>query len=286
MRRWYDRVGSVAATALIAAPVTAQRTPQLAPIGGQPYHVKLVEQRSDGGTTRRFQVERTVVFNPLADGFAIDVTTGAALASEDTPDNRMFASGMAALAGRTIRFRVDGGGALKSIDDEDAIWDAFCAAIEAMGQTGKRDTKPMARATAMASPMRDAPLAVRRSMLFSMVEPLIAGKLVSEIPGTTRAVSLPVRAPTGVMSHLIGVQHVSIDGDGALLLSTDAEGDLKGWNDPSPTPVKARVKLSRVVRVDRMTGLVLETSERRETVIGDGKGAQRSISLSKTQLKS
>lgn len=281
MRHWPDRVGGLAATALLAAPVAAQ----LAPHAGQSFRVSLVDQRSDGGATRQFSAERTVVFHPLADGFAIDVTTVPASVTDVAPDSRMFAAGMAALAGRTIRFRVDGQGALKSIDDEDAIWDAFCAAIEAMGQTGKRITKPLPRATAMALPMRDAPPAVRRAMLFSMVAPLIAGPLADEVPGTTRAVSLPVRAPTGMISQLIGVQHVSVDGNGALLITTDAEGELAAWHDSAPSSPKARVKLNRVVRIDRSTGLVLETRERRETVIGNGKGAPRSVSLSKTLLK-
>lgn len=283
MRRWPDGVSGLAAPALALALVAPPASAQLALSDGQSFQVHLTSEHGDGQVTKRFSVDRTMIFHRTAAGYTIDVTGGPAEAS-DAVSRQMFTSAMAALTNRTVRFRVDRAGAPLSIDDEGAIWDAFCSAIEATGRPPANGGKSsIATAAALANPMRTASAGVRRSMLFSMVTPQIAGPLADKVPGSSRAVSLPVETPTGETSTLFGVQRVMSGNDDMLLIVTDAEGDLKPWRGPA-SPA-ARVKISRMLRIDRGRGLVVESRDRRETVIGTGRSAQRSISVSTMTLK-
>lgn len=279
MRPWFERFGAVASLALVASPVEAR----LAPSEGQAFRVKLIEERDDGGSVSRFSVERTLVFHRLDTGYAIDVTTGPATQSGAAPSARMFATGMAALANRTIRFRIDDKGEPVSIDDEDAVWDLFCGAIEAMGRVPKAVRSARREsAAALLNPMRSISPERRRSMLLSMVTPLLAGPLADETPGTSRAVKLPTQTPSGEQAALVGVQRVSAGDNDALLIATEAEGDISPWRDTSSPP--ARVRLQRRVQVDPRTGLVTVSMERRETITGSGANERRSISTSSMTL--
>ncbi len=263
-RQAEQTIAFAAMVALAAGPAAARFIPP----ENQPLRQLLVEERELPGASQRFVTEREIVFARTETGYRASVTILRADAAAGET-GAMFAAGMAALKGRTIAFQLDREGAIKSIEDEGALWDRFCDAIAAMA-SGKTaiDARRRAQLSSMATMLRAAPSGQRRTMLGSMLSSLVAGPLADRQPGT-QAVTLPARAPDGAETALAGRETVSLT-PGALVIDAVAEGKLPGSNDD------AHINVERHQRIDVARGLVLESRTVRDTMIGSGAARRRS----------
>lgn len=249
--------------------------PGFAPPSDVAFRHVMTEQREHAGVTRRFEIERRVIFHATAAGFDADVTLVRVDQSAGQP-GKMFMAGVSALKDHTIRFRLDPTGAVRSIDDEDAVWSAFCDGVEAMtAGSGERRRA----ALPFVAPLRAMPPERRRAMLASMVASLVAGPI-----GTlgSRPVQIEARGPGGEKMMLEGQERRDVAKDGVTIV-TEASGTL-----PLPaatTKMVANVSVAMRRRVDPATGLVVRSEEVRTTEIGFGTpGAAREIATTTSVL--
>lgn len=255
---------------------------RLAPVVGKPYRLVLIEERRDDRGTQRFTSERRLVFHALAGGIALDLTMTSNTAQPGGP-GAMFAAAMAGLKGRTIRFLLDQDGRVTGIDDEEAVWNALCAAVDRAADATVAGSPARDRtARSMAAAFRSLPADRRRAMLTSMAAPALAGRLATRQPERDAAIALPARSPAGTTAMLPGKETVRLVDDRTIIITTTAEGDVTAPD--AARPATAHIKVSIMRTIDRSAGLVLESREERETTIGSGADLRRSTSVSTTRL--
>lgn len=266
----------------IAALVQGAATARLAPVTGKPYRLVLIEERRDDRGTQRFTSERRLVFHTLPAGTALDLTITTSTAPPGGP-GAMFAAAMAGLKGRTIRFLLDADGQVTSIDEEDAVWNALCAAVDRAADATVAGSAARDRAArSMAAAFRSLSADRRRAMLTSMAAPALAGALANRPPERDAAITLPARSPAGTTTMLPGKETVQLIDDRTMTITTAAEGDIAAPDAAGPATAHIRVSITRTI--DRVAGLVLESREERETTIGSGADLRRSTSVSTSRL--
>lgn len=255
---------------------------RLTPVTGKAYRLVLVEERRDDRGVQRFTSERRLVFHRLANGFALDLTITESTTPPGGPGT-MLGAAMAGLKGRSFRFLLDAEGRVTSIDDEDAVWNALCDAVDRAANATVAGSPARDRAArSMATVFRSLPADGRRAMLTSMAAPAIAGTSNNRQPQRDTAITLPARSSTGTTAMLPGRETVELIDGRTMTITTAAEGDVAAPDAAGPATAHIRVSITR--RIDRVTGLVLESREERETTIGSGAELRRSISVSTTRL--
>lgn len=255
---------------------------RLAPITGKPYRLVLVEERRDDRGVQRFTSERRLVFHPSEDRIALDLSVISSTAPPGGP-GAMFTAAMAGLKGRTIRFLLDADGTVTGVDDEEALWNAMCAAVDhAANATVPGSTARTRAARAMAATFRSLPPERRRAMLTSMAAPALADETTDQQREADSAITLPARSPAGTTAHIPGRKSVRLVDDRTMTVTTTAEGDVAALDAASTGTAHIKVSITRTI--DRVAGLVLESREERETTIGSGTDLRRSISLSTSRL--
>ena len=226
----------------LAAPLLAAA---FAPIEGQAYRLTIAEQRLTARGQTEFVSERTIRFTREAAGYRAEVTIGPARAAGG-PIAGLYLRGMQGLAGRRLVIHLDPRGAVRSVDDLDAQWRAYC---DALADTG-RDGPPPAPVIAIIDRLRAAPPAEQQRTLGSLITAGLAGAR-AELPAGSRAVTLPAREGAG---ELVGTERVTRDVAG-LTIDTEAEGQLIQGG------ARGRVAIERRERIER--GMIAETQETR-----------------------
>jgi hypothetical protein len=218
------------------------------------------EDRVIGGRTMHFESHRRITFARDGDGFVATIRFERAANDAGGDVAAMFQAAMASLADRPVTLRLDAAGTVTAVDDAEATWAALCDAIAQLpGTANQRE-----HAAAFAGALRTLPEARRAGMLGSLVAPLIAGDQASLVPGSTQPAELHARPPIPRNTTLKGVQTVTRDADGRLVLHVHAAGQAPAADDTS-----AQVAADRDRVVDSATGLVLATHDRMSTTIGE-----------------
>lgn len=226
-----------------------------APPLGRTFVVAMEQVRSVGGKDRRYRSTRTVAFRRNAGGLVAElVITRPADEPADAGGSDLFARTVAALAGRTVRFRLDGAGQVLAVEDADAHWAHLLDALAAL-PGGER----------FAGPLRGFPPPARTRFLASMLDPVMPARV--PVPGR-RPVSVAARAPAGAAMTLAGQERVARRGDGTVQVTVDATGD----------DGEAAVTIARRDVLDPATGLRVSHEERRRTAML-GKAAEGALTV-------
>lgn len=275
--------GVVAGIALLIPGVAAA---QFAPVVDAPYRHTQVEERRDDRATQHFESRRTLVFHRLPNGFALDVTIVAA-SEPNNAAGAMFATAMAGLKGRTIRFLIDAKGHITGLEDEDSIWAMLSAAVDRAAASASPGSAARKQAAgALAAAFRLMPADRRRAILMSIAAPVLAGPLSNRGAVAQAPITIPARGPAGTAVTLSGHETVDVIDDQTLTITANAEGNVPSPPTPgSAETTQAHIRVKSTKRIDRIAGLVTEAREDRETTIGSGPTLRRATSTTISRLE-
>lgn len=262
---------------LLLIPVTIAASAgdiRFAPPEGQKFRHLIVQEREDGEVRRRFTSERIVEFRKSDNGYLAELVILRNTASAGQ-SGAMFIGAADALRGRTISLNLDREGKIISIIDEMAIWNALNHAIDSIGHGSRARRSTL---NDYASSLRAQPAEQQRSLIASLITPLIARPIAVE---GDHAISLPARAIDGAPILLAGTESVRRAASGMIVLETTASGAF-----PSPLGRGEEAHILVTIRrtIDPRTGLVLEASETRDSWIGANKDARHSIARTTATL--
>ena len=243
------------------------------PVEDRPYRYDTVETRTADGVVRRFHASRTVVFHRTATGYDVSVTLDSVDEQAGGDVGKMFLTATGALLHRALSYRLDSDGTLLDIADADTAIALIADAIERMG-TG--DHARSGDSKAMASPLRTLPPERKRTMLRSVLAPLLAGAGAARDVGQ-RPVTLPSRPPLPFGTALVGTETVSRGADGFVTVAVDAHGAADvGTPEGTPgatmgRPASMPTATIRTVRViDPASGLLRDSRDIAETRLSSG----------------
>ncbi len=259
---------------LLLIPVTIAASPgepRLAPPEGQKFRHVIVEDRDDGAIHRRFTSERIIEFHATETGYVAQVTIIHNSGSAGRA-GAMFVAAADGLRGRPIRLNLNRDGAVVSIEDESAIWEALCRSIDSAGGDA-RSQKPSA--LGYTSVLRNLPADRRRAMIASLIGPLIAGQVA---PKGEHAILLPAQGMDGAPTTLSGSEIMRVGSDGTIINETNAAGTLA-----APGGV-AHISVAIRQQIDPRTGLVMKASEIRDSWIGEDRGTAHNIAATTSTL--
>lgn len=235
----------------VALAAQAVATPVFAPPVDTPIAFRYEQVRDRDGERSRYVIERRIVFRADDNGYRAELTQQA---SSVDRSGDAFARVMARLGAAPIVYRLDRSGRIVGIEQPDALWRRFTAAMSReVGEAAARPLQklpPAAREAMIATALKDA------------LEPVVAG----EGPLPPEPVQVPAAPIAGgaAVTPLPGTREVRrIDDD--LLVLTRASGPLRD-------PVDASASIATDIRVDPRTGLTVERHERIE--VRSGKNAQ------------
>lgn len=253
----------------------ASPSDHFAPPEARPIIYILSSDRQDGRITRHFEARRQVTFHATADGYDADLELLDSGQNAGDDIGAMFQAAAAALKGQRLRYHLDRRGRILSIDNGDAVWEAFCQGVSQMDRGRGAVGTPRGRsATAVAQSLRATPPAMRRAMLDSMLAPLIAPTETS-VSGD-HIVTLPVTAPDGQSTTLTGIEHRSVDSDNRIVADILAEGTILPTTAENMDP--AQISYHRTIVANRHTGLIERRTEENAIMIGKGSTAVRTAS--------
>lgn len=248
--------------ALVAAALIQTAT-LFAPPLDQPLHVVTERVQTEGSDIRRYTATREIRFLRDGTGYRAEVTLGTASAEGPGDSDDLFESAFAAMAGRTIRFRLDGSGAVIAVDEREAVWAALCDAIIGVALARRATGNAAERAATterIATPLRAMPAERQQAILASLIVNLIETRPLTA--GTT-PVRLPGRSPLGGSAMLDGTETVAREGT-ALRVERRSSGRVA-----VPGSTDSALLTSRTTRViDPLSGLVRSATERVETRLG------------------
>lgn len=217
------------------------------------FTVEIEQARSVAQVRGVYRSSRAVRFQRDLDGMVAVLTVGPVdQAAASGADSDLFERAMAALAGQTMRFRLDARGAAIGLDELDAHWRRLVETIARVSPDGGGER--------YAAPLRGFPPAARLKFLASMLDPILPDPAAH--PPGERPVQVAARAPSGAALQLRGRERVARRGDGTMLVSVDATGD----------DGRAGVTLRRRDVLDPATGLRISHEEHRRTALLGGGG--------------
>lgn len=273
--RLFSRLALAALSFCAATEVSAE----IAPPVDVPIRYTIVEERSDAKTMARFAVDRILTFHRTPQGYDAELRQIRSTAPAVQGVGAMFAAGMRAIEGRSIRFHLDSDGTVLAVDDEDMLWESVCAGLEAMAQGQAKHSAPRKRfLNALAAPLRALPPARRRDMLASMIAPVIAVRLPTPGDGAV-PVTVPARDLTGIAVDLPGTRRISRATDGTIMVETEAAGVT-----PANGSDDVRLTIASRSRIDPRSRLVTEAIESREILVGSGASTLASRYVTTTRL--
>ena len=238
--------------ALLLAIGTSATAIHFAPPLDRPYRVILHQERTQAGVTRRYEIERRLVFHRNADGLIADMTLVRIWQDAGGDSGRRFEAAVGALKGRTLRFHLADDGSVTAIDDEAAIWAAAMAEVaQAATPAGKATARKPTSMVGEIAPYR------RRTILASPLASLISG--TDGVAG-----SGPVSISSGLAADRVlrGTRTVTVDAGTRLHIAVHAQAG----DDAAP------LTLDRDRLIDRATGLVVE--EQSTQSMGGGRDVQ------------
>ena len=244
----------VVAPAPAAAPVT------FAPPLDRTLHVLFHEERVQAGVTRRYELERQLVFRRDGASWIAEMTLMRVWQDVGGAAGQRFEAAAGALKGRVVRLHLAADGTVRAIDQEDELWAMTLAGI--VGAAGVARADGAAAAAAMTrdptAALAGLPREQRRTMLAMPLASIIARER-RPVPG-----SGPVTLAGGIVAgrQLSGTRTVTIGGDGLAHVTLHAA--ITGGADP--------VALDREQVIDPGSGLVVDMRETQ--AIGSGDSAQ------------
>ena len=216
---------------------------------GRTFTVELKQARSVAQVRKEFRSRRTVRFERDRNGLTAVLSVAPVVSvSGDDPFDRA----MAALAGRTMRFRLGAGGRAIGLDGLDEHWARLVTTVAQLAPDGAGER--------FAAPLRAFPAAARLRFLATMLDPILPDP--APHPPGERPVTVDARSPAGAALRLTGRERVARRGDGTVQVAVDATGD----------DGKAAMTVTRRDVIDPATGLRLSHDERRRTVLVAGDG--------------
>lgn len=245
----------LALAALLAAGTGEAR---FAPRRDSPYRLTRVEERDEGGRTRRFVSARQLVFTRDADGgYRALVTLETA---SDSQADSAFAALARAMAGASLVVLLDRAGQPRAVRDLDAIWGRLRAGIT------EAATDPALR-EALWRLHDGATTTQRLQVVAGPLLAVLAPDDADRVAGT-RPVTLPAEG-VGPAMAMTGEETVARDG-GRIVVTTTATAQ-------GTTGVR---RLRRMRVVDRRSGLVVEQrDDQRLEAPGRSVGSRTRITL-------
>ncbi len=176
---------------------------------------------------------------------------------------------MAALAGTTIRYRLDADGAVASIEDEAFQWQRFVATIAAMGA---EDAARSGDAAAIAATLATLPVGQRREILGEPITPIVAADKAERGARAASPTMISARSSQGIAADIPGTISAT-ETSGTVRIVTEGEGPVGiGGSQPG------RIRIMRSREIDKATGLLREAREETITDVAmNGKSAHQSI---------
>ncbi|MBX3594629.1 hypothetical protein [Sphingomonas sp.] len=266
----------IASTVLIMQAVAAAFAPPL----DTRITVRSEMRRTDNGVSRRFAASRTVVFTRREDGFRATVTLEAAEAEEPGDDpTAMFRAAFSRLAGRRVVFDLDRDGAVIAIADAAALWAALLDGIRSLAPTGGSATERgrAARIAAVVAALNALPDASRRSIIASLLTPLIATDVARGGAQSPQPVRVPAASAFGA-TQIDGVRSVRLAAD-TLEVRTAAEGPVRLRGPDGIVDGRIAVEMRRIV--ERGSGLVVRSEETVRTRTGTEGAAQERVTTTR-----
>lgn len=217
--------------------------------------------RSDSSGERRYRIERTLRFARDGDGLFADLTLDRIVGTSGG-EGAMFERALSGLKGRLIRYRLTPQGSLASIEAIDGHWTALI--------DGMTPDAAGTRGAPVIDSLRAAPLAQRRAMFWSMVDPLIISAIAANGTYALRPVSLPGRSVNGSTATLAGTEQLERTGSDELRLTRLVRGSepasARAGNGPTTAIERER---ETVADLDPQTGLLAQSTDRTSVRIGD-----------------
>ncbi len=243
-------------------------------------HIK-TEERSDPSGKQRYRLERRITFSSRGDGLVVTVRPISGTAPASGQPAGLFAAGLRDLFGRAIVMRLDPQGAPSSIDDEAAVWSALVKGINRVVGHARppRPGEPQ-QPRQVAAALAALPPAGRFALLKGLLPPIVGPRLTEAELETTRPVTIAANSPTGAPVRLSGEEHYRQADGGFVVIETRASGDVPA----SGALPAAHIVTERFQKIDQRTGLIVEGRERRETTLGSGAAAPKSVVVSYAKL--
>lgn len=251
------RAAVLALPALLWASAAGAR---FAPPEGRTFLYAVTDTRGTGeGAPIVTTSERRVTFRKLPGGYGAELTVVSVEMTGPPAVAAMAGNFMKTLIGRTIRYRLDGGGAVIAVEDQAALIADVVAALRAMGGDGPNRGDAAAK---VAQSVAAAPEPAQRAMLASLLTGAIAADR-TEAPAGTRAVTVPAAA-LGKAVTLPGRETVQRRAD-RVTITDQAEGAVGQVVSAAPGADAAagapHLRVVDRVDLDPETGLLV-SSER------------------------
>lgn len=241
------RAAALAVAAL--APGVAQAHFQ--PPEGVPLRVTITESRDDGRRPLTFTLSRTLVFGRLGPGWTAAVTF-VPQPPATTPEQAALAGVLAAFAGRTLVFELNGAGRILALRDEDRVWGDLMAGYAA---AGGKDPEGRKRAAGVVAALTALPAERRRQMLFEPLSTLLAVEEADSAAAPAHPIERRESSPLGGEVTLKGTEAVTREA-GSVRRTLTATAPL------APQPgASGAIEVTRLRITDAVTGLVREARE-------------------------
>ncbi|WP_174292470.1 hypothetical protein, partial [Sphingomonas bacterium] len=117
----------------------ASRSPVFNPPLDRPYRVVIHQERAQSGVTRRYELERRLIFHRNGAALVAEMTLVRVWQDSGGDAGRRFEMAAGALKDRIVRFRLAADGAVTSVDDEAALWAATLAGVAATASAAGGD---------------------------------------------------------------------------------------------------------------------------------------------------
>lgn len=267
---------------LFLTAATLASPPGFAPPLDQKLSYVRTEERSDPSGKVLFRIERSLIFARRNNGWTVTIRPIAEQAPTGGRAAGLIAAGLSGLKGKTVIMALDAHGSVTGIEDEDTVWGAFLSGITALvARAPTPKVGQPAQPQQIDGTLKSLPRANRFSLLKSLLPPIVAPGVGDAEIGTTRPVTMSAVAPSGAPTKLTGDERYQSAGDGLLIIETRVQGDIPA----SGAVPAAHIVAERVQRIDRRSGLIVESRERRETTIGNGRSAARSVTVTMGKLR-
>lgn len=251
------------------------------PLNRQFRHIK-TEERSDPSGKQSYRLERSLTFAARDDGIIVTVRPISGTLPQSSQPSTLFATGLGNLFGQTIVLRLDRQGTPTGIDDEAAVWSALLEGIgRVVGQARPPRSGQPPPPRQIAAALAALPPTSRFALLRGLLPPIIGPRLSADDLGATKPVTITARSPAGAPIMLVGEEQYRQASDGFIVIETRASGDFPA----SGVQPAAHVVTERFQRIDPRTGLIMEGRERRETTLGTGAAAPRSLVIASAKLQ-
>ncbi|GAA4760521.1 hypothetical protein GCM10023219_00210 [Stakelama sediminis] len=206
---------------------------------------------------------RRIVFHRAQNGYVAEMTLTDAGGTAHDKRSALFAAGVRPLTGSVIRYHLDAGGKILSVEDRAELWRRFCDGI--VSRFDGVESPRKADAPAIRARMLALSPAQQRMMLGSLLSSAYDVAATARGVHPTEDVSRPTLSYERQKAALTGTRRSWMDGK-LLTVETSVSGDLR-TPDKTGHPVDAHLIITTQQEIDPATALIVRRTNTKTTAI-------------------